>query len=372
MRQRIRKSSQRRYDSAMGDTATKTTPNSYRVFRINGQPVFATPVSPRQLRLAGLARFQPFTPKRAMYRRVMHLSMLLGVDRFLGKSAASPIEPSAAFNFEAWFDQACADLGEPGASAVVFWPPQRDRGRIYVHLFDQSVRPIGFAKVASDQDNDQRLVTEAQTLAALQAQGLQECHVPAVRSAGWSHGHYYVIVEPIPTTAQPLEATCDAYPGQCVEEFAGTPRIVPPDRLNRLAWWQQFCQAKNNNSGGAFFEQLRQLVRDGVRVCRAHGDFRRGNIVRVDGRLWVFDWEESCDDAPALTDEVSFYLSIDFKKIMADPLPVLSKFADRHLRNAHPQRRTDIMLALAFQHNAGFEDASLFIKHWDRIEGTWN
>ncbi|MEE9131726.1 MAG: hypothetical protein V3T84_17050 [Phycisphaerales bacterium] len=355
----------------MGDVATKTAPSRYRVFRIKGQPVFATPVSPKQLRLAGLARLQPFTPKRAMYRRVMHLSMLLGVDRFLAKSAASPIEPSADFDFKAWFDQARADLGEPGASAVVFWPPQRDRGRIYVHIFDQSTRPIGFAKVASDHDNDQRLVTEAKTLAALQAEGLQECHVPAVLSAGWSHGHYYVILEPIPTTAQPLEATCDAYPSQCVEEFAGTPRMVEPEHLDRLAWWQRFCEATDNRCG-AFFEQLRQLARNGVRVRRAHGDFRHANIVRVDGGLWVYDWEESCDDAPALADEVSFYLGINFKKILADPLPVLSKFAARHLRNAHPQRRTDIMLALAFHHTAGFEDASLFIKHWERIEGTSN
>lgn len=355
----------------MGDAATKTALSPYRVFRIRGKPVFATPVSPRQLRLAGLARFQPFTAKRAIFRRLMRLSMLLGVDRFLAKSAASPIEPSADFDFEAWFDQARADLGEPGASAVVFWPTQRDRGRIYVHIFDQSIRPIGFAKVAFDQDNDQRLLTEAKTLTALQAQGLQECHVPAVLSAGWSHGHYYVILEPIPTTAQPLEATYNAYPGPCVEEFAGRPRTVQPDRLDRLAWWQQFCEA-NGDKCGAFVEQLRQMARNGVQVRRAHGDFGPANIVRVDGRLWVYDWEESCDDAPALTDEVSFYLGINFKKILADPLAALGKFAARHLRNVQPQRRTDVMLALAFRHTVGFKDASLFIEHWERIEGTSN
>ena len=64
-----------------------TSQTDYRVYHMTGRPIFAVPTRPRRLRLAGLARYQPFTPKRTAYRYLMRLSMLLGADRLVSRPA---------------------------------------------------------------------------------------------------------------------------------------------------------------------------------------------------------------------------------------------------------------------------------------------
>ena len=66
--------------------------------------------------------------------------------------------------------------------------------------------------------------------------------------------------------------------------------------------------------------------------------------------------------------EISFFLGCDLARALADPLRFVRRFVDRHLRDAGPQRRADVMMALAFRHAVGIEDAKMFFQHWDQVQ----
>lgn len=339
---------------------------AYRIYRMFGRPIFAAPAKPRQLRLAGIARYQPFTPKRAIYRRLMHLSMLAGLDRLFCTTADSPLDPAAGFDFAQWMDVVREHCKDPSANGVVFWPPQRDRGRIYVHLFGRDLKPIGFAKISLDARNDRCLRREAQSLRELQSRGLKKCHIPEVLSLGQIDGHTYLIIEPIPETARPIESRTAATLAQCMAEYSGTPRRAPAAELPQLRWWIDYEHSLRDDCS-AFAGELRSLLDHGVDLCRVHGDFGTGNIVRDDRQLWIFDWEQSRPDGPVLADEVGFFLATNFARNLADPRLALQLFEDRFLRDVTPQRRADVMLALAFRQGLGVQDAKLLLRHWGQL-----
>jgi hypothetical protein len=348
--------------------AAATAAARYLIYRLNGRPVFAAPDGSRALRLAALSRYQPFTPKRAAYRRLMRWSMLLGVDRLLGAKAGSPLDPSPGLDFEKWLARVRQELNEPNATAAVFWPPQRDRGRIYVHLFNPRLEPVGFAKISFDTDNDARLAHEARTLDALSVMRLRHCRVPVVRGRGQVGGHESVVLEPLPADAQPLPRDLASYPREAAEEFAGPARGVPGEAIGRVSWWPSF-DSRCDDGCRAFADEVRRVVAaQGMRVRRQHGDFGPANLVRSAGQLWIYDWEECCEDAPALADLLSYDLAINSGAATADPLRWLAGFEDRCRRNGGG--RADVLPALAFRHSLGFADAGRVIRRWPGRQGT--
>ncbi len=336
----------------------RAAPCSYRIYRVAGQPIFAAPLSPRGLRRAGVSRFQPATPRRAAFRSLMNLSMLARADWLLGTMTDDPVG-RAGFSLDEWMEEVRRTLGERSASAVVFWPPQRERGRLYVHLFDAGLKPIAFAKVAFDEHNAACLRREAETLCELERLGLQSCHVPRVMATGEHGSACHLVLEPIPVSACPLEAAAP-FPSRCVAEFAGPPRHVGPEGLGELSWWSEH----ERRSGGAFDEELRGFLAQGAAVCRAHGDLGPSNIVRDGEVLWIFDWEESRPDGPVLADEVMFTLGMDLQAIR-DPRRGLELVRERFLRRS-AGRRADVMLALAFRRALGMADAARIIECWER------
>ncbi len=334
-------------------------PCPYRVYRVSGRPIFAAPLSPRGLRRAGVSRYQAITPRRAAFRSLVSLSMLARADWLLGTMADDPVG-SAGFDFHAWMDGMREALGVRGASGVVFWPPQRDRGRIYVHLFDAALEPIGFAKVAFDAHNAACLRREAQTLRELAAQGLVSCRVPRVLAAGEHGSAFHLVLEPIPQSGRPIDAAAP-FPRPCAAEFAGPRRLVGPEGLRELSWWSEH---ERLSPGGAFDDELRRLLGEGAAVCRVHGDFGPANIVRDGSVLWIYDWEESRPDGPALTDEVVFTFGIDVQAAR-NPRRGLELVRDRFLRGS-AAAKADVMLALAFRRALGMLDAARIIECWER------
>jgi hypothetical protein len=337
---------------------TGAAPCPYRIYRVSGRPIFAAPLSPRGLRRAGLGRYQPVTPRRAAFRSLVNLSMLARADWLLGTTADDPVG-SAGFSFRAWMDDVRGALGASGAEGVVIWPPQRERGRIYVHLFDGGLRPIGFAKVAFDAHNAECLRREAATLRELERQAPRTFRAPRVLAEGAQGSAWHVVLEALPESARPLDASA-AFPARCAAEFAGPPRRVPSERLRELSWWSAHERAA---AGGAFDAELRGLLAGGAAVCRAHGDFGPANIVRDGATLWIFDWEESRPDGPVLADEVMYTFGMDLQA-SREPRRALALLRERFLR-AGGSPRAEVMLALAFRRALGMADAARIIECWE-------
>ena len=74
-------------------------------------------------------------------------------------------------------------------------------------------------------------------------------------------------------------------------------------------------------------------------------------------------------DAPLRADEIIFDLGVNARSIAADPVEALREFSRRHLSGADPQRRQEVLMALAFRAAVGTFDAPLFIRHW-KAPGT--
>ena len=298
--------------------------------------------------------------------------MLMGLDGLFSTTAASPIDPDNGFDFQCWLEQVRSELGASDAEGVVFWHPKFEdtaaekRRRVTVHIFAGALKPIGFAKVSFDEENDRRLEAEARTLRELETQGIQRFRYPKVLSLSKAGGHVYLIVEPLPETALPVDLRPEAFPAQAVAEYAGPARHVPGDEVRNLSWWRKYEEAVDTNCT-EFVEELSSRIRRGVEVCRAHGDMQPSNVISDGGDVWIFDWEDCCLDAPCMTDAVDFYMMLNFRKTLANPVVQLRRFADRFLSDANTRVRLAVMLALAFRSTVCPEDAKLFMQHWNQI-----
>ncbi|MDH3512848.1 MAG: aminoglycoside phosphotransferase family protein [Gammaproteobacteria bacterium] len=296
----------------------------------------------------------------------MELAIRLGVDRLLGTTVDQPVGPEDGFQFNGWLNQVRGALEDDRASAVVFWPPQTSRRRIYVHLFDASQKPIGFAKISFGDEDDRLLMREADILVQQTEAGVRSFRVPRVLAVGETDaGHQWLVTAPLPERTRPIGRHYNAYPDQIVAALSGEHRLVPHTEMTALSWWPEDL-VTNGPEVTEFGHELEALVaNEGVKVCRVHGDFGLQNMV-IDrgGTRWVFDWEQSRPDGPVMADQVSFFLALDPARTSADPLSALRRFHEQFLKKASPQRRCQIMMALAFRHATGALDAGLFINNW--------
>ena len=337
----------------------------YLLFRFGRKPVIAVPDSSTKLKLAALKCYRGITIRRASFAWMTRLLTRLRLDRLL----TQPVDPSLStflpFNFQDWLDMLRQTMGAPSAEAVIVWPPQTDRGRLYIHLLDANARPLAFVKLAMDAVNDEYLCNEAQTIGRLKALQLRSFHIPSLMGTGKWNGHYYCVFEPIAASAKPVRSSWTSFPRECVEEYAGQMRTIAALQLAELDWWKNFWEV--TPSGSAFAQDVRIAQKYPIRVCRAHGDLGIMNMIRVEDQIQIFDWEECCDDAPVLTDELMFFLTLNQRRFLANPVVSLRELNERYLSGASAQRRCDVIMALAFIRASEKSLATKIIYHWQGL-----
>ena len=344
-----------------------TPSNGYLLVCFGGRPIMALPANSRQMKLAGISCYRNQTIRRAIFSWGMRLATMTGADILLFEHVDSSLEPLLPFNFADLLDSLRESLGNPSARAVIVWPPQPDRGRVYVHLLGLDGQLLAFVKLSLDTYNDDCLLREARTLDTLRAVGLQTFRVPSVIKAGFFHKHRYLILQPIPTDAKPVKVSLDAFPTQCVKEYAGATRIVDSEQLKEFIWWQRFWEVTKAES--SFAQEVRYFQKSPLRVCRVHGDLGIINMMRVNGQLWIFDWEESCDRAPHMTDEIVFFLILNQRKFIAKPFVGLRAFTKRYLSGASQEYRQDVVMALAFLYGVNWNLMVMkkLVHYWDKL-----
>jgi hypothetical protein len=338
--------------------------NGYLLFRFARKPVIAVPDSSQKVKIAGLKCYRGITVRRASFAWMTRLLTRFRVDRVLTQPVDSSLSSLLPFNFQDWLDTLRQTLGTPSAEAVIVWPPQLDRGRIYVHLLDANARPLAFVKLALDALNDEYLRSEAQTIEKLKTLQLTSFRVPSLMEIGKWNGHYYCVFEPIATDAKPVQSSWNSFPRECVKEYAGQVRIIGLQQLTELNWWKNFWEVTPPES--AFAQDVRMAQGHPIRVCRAHGDLGIMNMIHIDDQILIFDWEECCDDAPILTDELMFFLVLNQRKFLAQPVVGLRELNQRYLSGASPQRRCAVIMALAFIRASDKPVATKILDNWEQ------
>ena len=317
---------------------------SYRVFRVGARPVAAIPDGPRRLRRAAARQCPGGTWRRRAVRAAAGLGVTLGLDRLFWPRVEQPLA-ERGLNLGAWLAQARGALGLPESYAVLLWPPQSWRGRVYLRLLDSGGRLRAFVKVALDPYNEGRLVNERRALACLRGAETGQVRFPRVLAEGRWAGQYSLAMEPFPKGGRPPgrgEASAGA---GCATAWAGERRRLTEAELRGADWWRGW--EREPAGCGGFRREVARAAAAGLETCRVHGDLAPGNILRIDGRYWVYDWEGFDERGPWLTDRLSYWLGERQRFALRRPDRAAAALARRFLGEER-RSRADVAAGLAF------------------------
>jgi len=327
-------------------------------------------VKERHLFTAALKRYQPDTPKRALFRYWLKFAAQLHLPGIWSTVSSTQLEEVVGFRFIDWLVAVSKVFANGSPLPVFIWPPEPSRKRIYIHLLNRKGDALGFAKIAFDSENNNKLQIECETLITLARVDYKTFHVPSVIDNGEFDNNSFLIVEPVPDTVKTYRASNIGFPSEAVKEYAGPIQAVSYDQVEKKDWWNRFVQKIDEGSG--FIKNLRTIATDEkIRLCRIHGDMGPSNLLQNDGQLWIIDWEESVEKGPYLTDYVSFYLALNRKQVMKKAHTVLPKMISEFSSGPHYAKPIDIMMALAFLRGAKFTLASKLIDIWPEKEKPW-
>jgi hypothetical protein len=347
-------------------TPSTVRPAPYRVFSFGARPVIAVPSQPTSALRAGIRCFQTETPRRSMYRAYMALSVAGRWDRLIAQTASSPLPTDITAALDEWLATALAPDQRAGAQLVIQWPPQPERGRIYIHVLDSSGTRICFAKVSLDDENDRTLVREAGILAEISALHRSHFDVPSALGCAQFGAHIVLGLSALPAADRFQRSRAVAYPSDAVEEYSTIRRAVDLNALADIGWFGRAAGILNAASASTFKAEIAADTGAWI-LCRAHGDLSAHNMLHSAGRLWIFDWEESVHDAPVTADRVGFELSRLSRRILRRPRDWPAVVArDAPALSVLPRR--DLMLALLFR-SLHAPSASAIINNWDMSEG---
>lgn len=342
--------------------APRSTP-SYLVFQHRGRDVLAIPQISKAASLAGIAKYQPFTRKRRLYRLLMTGLIRIGAARLAAVRRVNPVGSEFRFDFAMWCAELEVCLGRRIAHAIVTWPPQSWRRRLYVHLLDANLQAFAFVKVASMHGDFTKLAVEAEALSLLARLPLRKIRAPRLLHHGRFEEVGYLVMGPLPTAAKPLKLTAGYDSSTLTTEFRGDVNLLSGSEIMGLSWWTAYVQTLRSEHQ-PFHAQLLRLLPLGAEMCRAHGDLGLANMVSDDHHIWIFDWESCHQAAPALADSIGFFLSFTMAKTTREPLAALRRIRKIYLTVPSDQRRLAIMLALAFRQACGIPDAASVIRIW--------
>lgn len=314
---------------------------------------------------AAVKRYQPDTPKRALFRYWLEIVTLFRLSGVWERVSRDELTRVLGFNLDQWIEEVSETLREPDLLPVLIWPPEPSRKRIYVHLLNADGNALGFAKIAFDSKSNRQLQRECETLQVLNESNHRKFYVPSVIAHNLFGNNYYLIVEVVPETAKTYRASNIGFPLGAVKEYSGTVRDFSYGQIKESNWYKKFCRLLDGSS--CFMAGLSAISdKERVKLCRIHGDLGPSNLLQVDGRLWIIDWEESCDKGPYLTDFVCFHLALNRKRVMTKPHRVLDQMISEFSYGPHCAKLIDIMMALTFLHGANFTLATMLLAIWPK------
>ena len=318
----------------------------YRVVRLVGRPIIATPAKPLSLRLAGIDQYRGITKKRACLRVALRLSAISRVDGLFSRTGPSPFMPGEDFGFERWLGEIRGKLGDSSSRATVIWPQLVGRKRLYVHLMSPSGAPTAFCKLGLDVRNAGRLRTELEARAELSERRLAVTRVARILHQEDAADFCCIAYEPFPPGLVPLKHSWrEAAPA--LAEISGKVRRIGLAELESYAWWQRFT-VRRPRLGRTFLRQVDDAAARPMTVCRVQGDATPSNIFRSPAGIWICDWEFSSPSGPRRTDELSYYLAANHYQCLLRPAAALAACVRRFAPESDLDSIGELVMAMAF------------------------
>lgn len=324
-----------------------------RLVLLLGRPVAALPAGAAHsaARRALVGQYPAITWRRSLVRRRLALAA-----RF-PSTGRTPTAPDLGLDVERLRDQIEGNLGRSVDSMGIIWPANPRRLRRYVYAFDARGAVITFAKAALGSSDQLALEREAMALEALEGRWGPGVRVPRLIGRLRVGEVPILLQEPLPdacgptTQAQRLTIATHRKAG----------RRITLAQLLETRWWADFASAQHS---GEFRNQLTELLEevDTVAVGFVHGDLSPANALSADDVVWLTDFEDSCDAAPAYTDLAGALLSAAPRGVLADPDRSVAMLITAVAEAGGNE--LDAMLTVAHRMSSGMRDAWVLAQHW--------
>ena len=344
------------------NAALPQDPLKFHFIKAGNRPLFAVPQAPARLRNAAVRCYPAHTWKKRVLRDAFLGASRVGVARWLFPATNLPLPGVPAGDFADWLSDIQARIGSSMLLPMLAWPGDPTRGRVYLHLLDESGITKAFCKLSLDQPNDALIRHEGETLAGLAHLDLKLCRIPEVIATGRLGGHESLVVSRASNHARASDWQRDRPIDDVIREYAGTTRTLSREDACRLPWWSGltgFCRDRPE-----FHANVNRAAAAGVQVCRIHGDLNQTNVLRDGDDIWLLDWEQSQADGPCLTDPVC--AAVDYLCCLHpnDPHGNARKFRNRFLDGHDETTRNQAILALAYLGSVRFTPAIAIIDAW--------
>jgi len=342
--------------------AGKTSGKRLLIFRYGQRKVLALPAHPYSLHRLGLARYQAHTSRRRAYQLLLSSTLSLGMRRLFSSSIPITDTTVTEIDYEQWMDMLQKPLNRTNLQAVLMWPTQTSRHRLYLHVYDERLEPCAFVKLSTRIEEKPKIEAGFNALVELAAFPFQRFCLAKPLGLGVFNGSTYSIQQPLPANVRPFNWRQDADVSPLARDLCRERKRLDAAEFTKLSWWNNYA-GKLPEDCERFHRSLTARLAGGAEVGRVHGDFGPANMVQEGSHIWLFDWEATHPQGPVLADVVGYFLSFSVGKVMRSPGVHLRKFAKRFLADGDPQRRLDVMLALAYRHACGLPDAEVYMRH---------
>lgn len=335
---------------------TEDKADEFLVFSWGRRPLLAFPARfGRRMAAAAFACYPAHTAKKKLLRQALRTMHAGGLGALLSRRTTRPLREVSAEDWGQW----CGSLGgEP----VIVWPNDPARARVYVHVLDKGGSQKVFAKLAFDEANAKLIRNERAALESVRAVSGGKFEVPRVLSSGTCPAFSHVCVSALPDglrmlsggDAERLESVMRVYPG--------SPRRVSGQELEQMAWWRAF-RAKAE-SYPDFVRSVEARLRNGISVCRVHGDLNETNVLADGKKLWLLDWERSSSEGPVRTDEICRQADQRWAATRCDPCASVRDFRRACWDGKSAEEQTEVLAALAFLTAAEFTPVTMLVENW--------
>lgn len=337
----------------------------FHVIKLGSRPLLAVPAGVPKLWRAAIDCYPAHTSKKRLVRKVLHGLAGVGLIRWAFPSRKLSLLGVGDVHFEAWMSLLGGQLNMTDLQPVLVWPADPLRGRVYMYLLDKQGEKVGFCKLGLDAKNNALINRERQALAHLQSMELKLSKIPKLLAYGELDGEIsrevdggaYLVVEMTPVDASNIDWQSDVSIEANIAEYAGSSRVIERAEVEALNWWSEVTRQFADRS--LLMDEVDVAVDQGIEVCLAHGDLNCTNVLKnaSDDEVWLLDWEQSDDSAPILTDRVCVAVDKLWLANAEDPSGNLEKFKDTFIYENDPEKRAQIILALAYLAAAGFPPA---------------
>jgi hypothetical protein len=314
----------------------------YAVVVRRGRPRYVVPIEPRRVVASVVGRTSADTTAlRRAAQRTIALAARVGVVQPLLRTRFSSGSPEGAASLE---DYLAAALGVDRVHIVVSVGPPRPNAKPVLQLLTGDGVSIGFAKVGWNGLTRRLVAHEAATLRRLADLPTQRIVAPRLLHLGTWRGLDISVATPLeprsvslvrgrdPSTAELLElAGLDGRsPGRLVGSTYAARLRARVDALDTT-----FDPTRRSSYASALGHIEDRAGEAILSFGTAHGDWAPWNMIALEDRLLVWDWERSQTDMPALLDVCHYVFQREWLRRSRPPSEGLAT-AIEHARSHAP------------------------------------